>query len=148
MLIDSLLIIGGPVLLVVLAMVLTRHTSRASSGEFDSDSLSFIGGILSALFTVIMAFYIVFAWQQGDDLSTASSTEADSMIDTYWQVGVAPAPDSQRIRGLIEDYTARVADHEWSSLDRGEADPQTSRTLNEIRSELLQLPIDAEQVKS
>ncbi|WP_395474691.1 hypothetical protein [Saccharopolyspora spinosa] len=128
--------------------VLNARRKTAASGEADSDSQSFAGGVLNALFTVVLAFYIVFAWQNGDDISKASDKEANALIDTHWQVSTAPEPHATTIQSLAAQYAARVADHEWSALDRGETDPETDRLLNSLRAEVLALPADTETLKT
>ncbi|WP_157357744.1 DUF4239 domain-containing protein [Amycolatopsis nigrescens] len=137
-----------PTLLVVIATILAGRGKVAASGEFDSDSVSFVGGVLNALFTVVLAFFVVFAWQTGDDIESYATTESDALIDSYWQAGIAPEPDGTAIRALLTDYTSRVIDHEWSSLDRGETDPETAPLIGSIRAKVATLPTDTEQVKS
>jgi hypothetical protein len=128
--------------------VLNARRKTAASGEADSDSQSFVGGVLNALFTVVLAFYIVFAWQNGDDISKASEQEANALIDTHWQVSGAPEPHASAIQSLTAQYAARVADYEWAALDRGETDPETDRLLNSLRAEVLALPTDTETLKA
>ena len=128
--------------------VLSARRKAAASGDADSDSQSFVGGVLNALFTVVLAFYIVFAWQNGDDIDKSSQQEANALTDTYWQASIAPAPHSTAIQSLTARYASRVADHEWSALDRGDTDPEVDRLLNSLRSEVLALPVDNEAIKS
>ncbi|WP_249124141.1 DUF4239 domain-containing protein [Saccharopolyspora erythraea] len=135
-------------LCVVGFIVLNARRKTAVSGEADSDSQAFVGGVLNALFTVVLAFYIVFAWQNGDDIDKASEQEANALIDTHWQISTAPEPHANTIRSLTAQYAARVADHEWSALDRGETDPETERLLNSLRAEVLALPADDETLKT
>jgi hypothetical protein len=128
------------VLAVVAATVLARRRIVAS-GEFDADSVGFTGGVLSALFTVVLAFYVVFAWQVGADIGSSSDSEANALIDAYEQTAAMPAPTQAEVRGLLRDYAAVVVDREWSSLARGTgADPELDRVLARIRTDLVALP--------
>ncbi|GAA3642395.1 hypothetical protein GCM10022267_31320 [Lentzea roselyniae] len=113
----SALLVGGAILGAVLLLVLAGRRARARSGEFDIESLGFIGSVLNALFIAIVAFYIVIAWQSGD--VAGSSTEAAGLVDLYWHTDAMPEQQRERVRGLIRDYTAEVADREWPAMAVG-----------------------------
>lgn len=130
-----------PTILAVVAAMLLARRRIVSSREFDADSVSFVGGALSALFTVVLAFYVVFAWQVGSDIQSSSDAEANALIDAYEQVAVAPQPAQDTVRGLVRDYAGEVADREWPSLrDRDAEDPNLDRLLDRVRAVLTALP--------
>jgi hypothetical protein len=137
-----ILIVVLPTAVVIAVTLLVGRTKKAASGEFDGDSMSFIGGVLNALFTVVLAFYVVFAWQNGDDISSQSSAEADALVDTYWQTKVEPPRDATVIANLARAYTTNVVHREWRALDHGRTDPRTMATLAELRNAVLALPTD------
>lgn len=144
----SLLAIGVLTLAVAGFTVLNARRKAAASGEADSDSQSFVGGVLSALFTVVLAFYIVFAWQNGDDIEKASQRETNALIDVYWQASIAPHPHAEAIQSVIAEYTTQVAEHEWVAHDAGEVDPEAERMLADLRAQVLALPADDEALKT
>ena len=132
---------------VAVSTVLGARRKAAASGDSDSDSQSFIGGVLNALFTVVLAFYIVFAWQNGDDIEKAAQQEANALVDTHWQVAAAPPQQAGAIRDLTDRYAERVAEQEWSALDEGRMDPEVTSVLNGLRAEVLALPAEDAAVK-
>ncbi|GAA2796744.1 hypothetical protein GCM10010470_34820 [Saccharopolyspora taberi] len=142
-----LLLVVLPALLVAGALLLGRRRKRTSA-ESDSDSLGFVGGVLNALFTVVLAFYVVFSWQTGDDIEKAATAEANALTDAHWQMSAAPEPAASTIRTLLTQYAARVADHEWPALDAGRADPGTDAILTSLRAEVIGLPADTELQKA
>lgn len=147
MILDIFLVVVIPAAVIIAVTMLAARGKRAASGEADSDSMGFIGGVLNALFTVVLAFYIVFAWQQGDTVGSQATAEADGLVDVYWSVGVAPQPEMDHIRDLVRQYAHEVADHEWTALDAGRTDPATQSILDELRSAVSALPTDTEPVK-
>jgi NADH:ubiquinone oxidoreductase subunit 6 (subunit J) len=145
---NILLIVVLPTAVVIAITLLVGRTRKAASGDFDGDSMSFVGGVLSALFTVVLAFYVVFAWQNGDNVSSQSAAEADALVDTYWQTKVEPAPDATVISALVKQYANDVVHHEWPLLDQRRTDPRTAATLTELRSAVLALPTDNQAVNT
>lgn len=145
---NILLIVVLPTAVVIAVTLLVGRARKAASGDFDGDSMSFVGGVLSALFTVVLAFYVVFAWQNGDNLGSQSSAEADALVDTYWQTRVEPAPDATVISELVKRYATDVVHSEWPLLDHGRADPRTAAALDELRNAVLALPTDDEAVNT
>ncbi|GAA4867795.1 hypothetical protein [Saccharopolyspora cebuensis] len=144
----SIVSVGLLALVVAGITLLIARRKAVADGGSDSDSQSFVGGVLNALFTVVLAFYIVFAWQNGDDIESAAKQEANALTDIYWQASVAPAPQAAAIQSLTEQYAERVVDHEWAALDESRTDPEVDRLLNALRGEVLALPADDEAVKS
>ncbi|WP_243787940.1 DUF4239 domain-containing protein [Saccharopolyspora gloriosae] len=128
--------------------LLSARREAVAAGDSDSDSQSFVGGVLNALFTVLLAFYIVFAWQNGDDIDKAAQQEVNALNDAYWQVAAVPAEQAESIRSLTQQYAHRVAEHEWSALSQGQADAETGRLLVGLRAEAIALPADTEVLKS
>ncbi|MCA1187052.1 MULTISPECIES: DUF4239 domain-containing protein [unclassified Saccharopolyspora] len=128
--------------------LLGARRAAVAAGDSDSDSQSFVGGVLNALFTVVLAFYIVFAWQNGDDVEKAAQQEVNALSDVHWQVAAVPAEQATALRSLAEQYAARVAEHEWPSLDQGRPDAQVDRLIDGMRAEAIALPADTEVLKS
>lgn len=135
-----------PLAVVLVVMVLAGRRARARSEDCDTDSVSFVGGVLNALFTVVLAFFVVFAWQTGADLEGHATAESDAVLDTYWQLDVVPQPDADRIRGLLSRYATEVADREWPALAEGRDTPEVTETIIALRSAVTALPVDADVV--
>jgi Protein of unknown function (DUF4239) len=145
---NILLIVVLPTAVVIAVTLLVGRSRKAATGDFDGDSMSFVGGVLNALFTVVLAFYVVFAWQNGDDISSHSSAEADALVDTYWQTKVEPPADATVISHLVKQYATDVVHKEWPQLDHGQPDPATETTLTELRGAVLALPTDSQAVNT
>jgi hypothetical protein len=137
---DLALIVILPTVLVVVVAVLRGRRRTVSSGEFDSDSVSFAGGVISALFTVVLAFYIVFAWQLGADIDGHAEAEAEAVIDAHWQADLLPEPYRTTLQSLLRTYASSVVDEEWPSLVDGEADPRPAELVQELRNEFAAVP--------
>ena len=129
-----------PALATLGLMVGVGRTRARPDGELDADSLGFVGGTLNAIYIVILAFYVVFAWQTGDDISTQAGTEANALIDIYHQAGEAPAAQRDELRRLVSAYATEVADHEWSSLADGNADERVDRIVADLRTSVTAMP--------
>jgi hypothetical protein len=98
------------------------------------------------MFTVVLAFFVVFAWQNGADLDEHATVESDAVLDTYWQMAVVPQPDADTVRNLLNQYATQVADSEWPALADGRAEPEVARTIVALRSAVTALPVDAQIV--
>jgi hypothetical protein len=131
-----------PTLLVVAGALVLGRRREIATGDHDSDSVSFAGGIISALFTVVLAFYIVFAWQTGADVDSSAATEADALIDLHHQADSLAADQRDRVQGLADEYADRVAEVEWPSLAEGRTDKGTGALLDELRTAFTALPVD------
>ncbi|OXM72327.1 hypothetical protein CF166_15790 [Amycolatopsis sp. KNN50.9b] len=133
--------------MVAVTIVLGR-TRTAASGEFDSDGLSFLGGLFNALFLVVLAFYVVFAWENGDDLDNRAATEADALIDLYWQVDGVPDPARIAVQDLVRGYADEVVDGEWARLADGHDDGAVADLISTMRQRVSALPADTDQLST
>jgi hypothetical protein len=139
-LLDLTLTVLVPTLLVVLIAILRGRRRAVSSGDFDSDSVSFAGGVISALFTVVLAFYVVFAWQLGADIDSSATSEGQAVVDAHWQAEALPEPHRTSIQGLLRDYASSVADEEWPSLVNGQTHARPAELVQQIRAEFAAVP--------
>jgi hypothetical protein len=140
---EFVLLVVVPALIAAGGAHLFGRRAAVADGEHDGDSVSYVGGIISALFTVVLAFFVVFAWQAGADVESSSSTESDALLDLFWQVEALPAPQRTGLQDLVAQYTRQVADTEWPLLAAGETDPRAGELLEQLRSAVGALPIDA-----
>ncbi|MEC3974504.1 bestrophin-like domain [Amycolatopsis sp. H20-H5] len=143
-------VVAGAIVLVIAVTVLLGRKRRQSehADDGDSDSRGFIGSILSGLFIVALAFYIVIVWENANTVEDNAAAEAAALADTYWQLGVAPQPQRDHIRTLIRDYAEAVEKDEWPQLRLGGSDPHTGELLFSLHTEIIQLPVTPDQVKS
>ncbi|MGQ0623238.1 MAG: bestrophin-like domain [Sporichthyaceae bacterium] len=125
-----------------------RRWSREDA-EMDPDLIGFVGGILNATFVVVLAFYIVFAWQRGDDISSQADREANAVIDVYHQAQLIPGSPGTEVQALAATYAREVVDVEWEALaEDGEAGPAVQETIDRLRSLVSAWPTDTESTKT
>jgi hypothetical protein len=149
MMFPAIALIFGAVVLAAAATVLLgrRQPRHDQADDRDSDSRGFIGAILSGLFIVSLAFYVVIVWEEAGTAEDNAAAEAAALADAYWQLGVAPQPQRDHIRALIRDYTEAVAEEEWPRLRNGESDTHTGELLGSLHAEINRLPASPDQVK-
>ncbi len=145
MVLDIVLLVVLPTVLAVVAAIVLGRRRAARGGESDSDSVSFVGGVIGALFTVVLAFYVVFAWQLGSDIDTDATTESNAIVDAWYQTDQMPEPVGTQARELLSGYARGVVDREWPELATGTPGSAVSAsdvTLRSLRTTFAALPAD------
>ncbi|GAB2832915.1 bestrophin-like domain [Lentzea nigeriaca] len=125
-----------------------RSYSHVQADDRDADSRGFLGAVISGLFIVALAFYVVIVWEENGTAEDNAASEAAAVADAYWQTGVMPQPQRDHIRSLLVSYPKLVADKEWPRLAFGEPDSGTTDVVNSLHAEILSLPSTPDQVKS
>lgn len=142
------IVLASVVVTVVACLVFGRSRAHEQADDRDADSRGFLGAVISGLFIVSLAFYVVIVWEGNGAAEDNASREAAAVADVYWQTAVMPQPQRDHIRGLLTEYPKLVADREWPRLAVGESDETTTETLNSLHSEILSLPTSPDQVKT
>lgn len=145
----AVLIVAASVAVTVVAcLAFGRSRAHAQADDRDADSRGFLGAVISGLFIVALAFYMVIVWEENGAAEDNAAREAAAVADAYWQTAVMPQPQRDHIRELLVSYPKLVASSEWPLLADGESDSGTTATLNSLREEVLSLPSTPDQVKS
>ncbi|SES01619.1 Protein of unknown function [Lentzea xinjiangensis] len=146
---NVLVIVLASVALTAVACVLFgRARDHEQADDRDADSRGFLGAVISGLFIVALAFYVVIVWEENGAAADNASREAAAVADAYWQTSVMPQPQRDQIRGLLKEYPKLVADQEWPRLQAGESDERTTEALNSLHAEVLGLPSTPDEVKT
>ena len=142
------IVVAAVVVTVVACILFGRSRAHEQADDRDADSRGFLGAVVSGLFIVALAFYVVIVWEESGAAEDNASREAAAVADVYWQTAVMPQPQRDHIRSLLTEYPKLVADREWPRLAVGESDDTTTAALNSLHSEILSLPASPDQVKS
>lgn len=147
----ALVVVLASVVVAAIACVLFgrgRARAHEQADDRDADSRGFLGAVISGLFIVALAFYVVIVWEESGAAEDNAAREAAAIADVYWQTSVMPQPQRDVIRGLLTEYPKLVAEREWPLLAVGEADPATTAALHSLHAEVLSLPATPDVVKS
>ncbi len=142
------IIIASVVVTIAACLLFGRSRAHDQADDRDADSRGFLGAVVSGLFIVALAFYMVIVWEDNGSAEDNAAREAASVADAYWQTGVMPQPQRDHVRSLLAEYPKLVADEEWPKLAHGESDGRTTETLNSLHAEILSLPSTPDEVKS
>ncbi|WP_329792760.1 hypothetical protein V1227_12985 [Lentzea sp. DG1S-22] len=145
----GLVVVLASVVVTAAALLLFgRSRTHEQADDRDGDSRGFLGAVISGLFIVALAFYMVIVWEAGGTAEGNASREAAAVADVYWQTAAMPQPQRDHIRSLLTEYPKLVAYREWPKLQVGESDGKTTETLHALHAEILGLPSTPEEVKS
>ncbi|RSM64401.1 DUF4239 domain-containing protein [Kibdelosporangium aridum] len=139
-----LLVVAAMVVSAVVMMMVGRR-KRAREGTYNAEALGFVGGVLNALFIVVLAFYTVITWTEANATEEHAEAEASGLIEVYWQVANSPQAERDQIRALVREYTSEVVDREWGMLDEKKADRKAGDLLVALRAEISRLPAESDR---
>ncbi|MGI5500679.1 hypothetical protein [Lentzea sp. CA-135723] len=142
------IVLASVVVTAIAFLLFGRSRAHEQADDRDADSRGFLGAVISGLFIVALAFYMVIVWEEGGAAEDNAAKEAAAVADVYWQTAVMPQPQRDQIRSLLTEYPKLVADKEWPKLAVGESDDATTTALNSLHTEILSLPSSPDQVKS
>ncbi|GLY51369.1 DUF4239 domain-containing protein [Lentzea sp. NBRC 102530] len=142
------IVLASVVVTAIAFLLFGRSRAHEQADDRDADSRGFLGAVISGLFIVALAFYMVIVWEEGGAAEDNAAKEAAAVADVYWQTAVMPQPQRDQIRTLLTDYPKLVADQEWPKLAVGESDDATTAALNSLHADVLSLPSSPDAVKS
>ncbi|GGU38451.1 bestrophin-like domain [Lentzea flava] len=142
------IVVASVAVTVAACLLFGRSHAHTQADDRDADSRGFLGAVISGLFIVALAFYMVIVWEENGTAEDNAAREAAAVADTYWQTAAMPQPQRDHIRTLLVSYPKLVADKEWPRLASGESDSGTTDVLNSLHTEILSLPSTPEEVKS
>lgn len=123
--------VAGAAVTAAVLMIVAGRARRAQEGGFDAEALAFVGGVLTAMFIAVAAFYFVIAWENAESVGQQATAEAAELADAHWRAGALPDERRDRVRALVRAYTGRVVEHEWGE----QPDPRAADLLVELRRE-------------
>jgi Protein of unknown function (DUF4239) len=125
-------IVGTSVLLALAGLYLVRRSVELSTLEAHTDVAGFIIAVIGVIYAVLLAFVVVFVWQDFEEGRIAAEQEANEWATFYRLAGGLPAGTSRRITTEAETYMRVVVEEEWETMSRGAASFHAQRLLDEV----------------
>jgi len=120
----------------LISQSLFPHSVRNSHNNVAGYILGIVGGIYS----VLLAFIAVAAWQNFGQAEHLVETEANLVGDLYRDTVAFPEPAASRMRRYLFDYAVVVAQDEWPALAAGRADEGAGwQLLDQVHAEVINL---------
>ncbi|MGQ3890185.1 DUF4239 domain-containing protein [Legionella sp. CNM-1927-20] len=88
--------------------------------------------ILSAGFSVLLAFIIINTWNYLLKTQDDIAKEADALATMIRNINVFPAPEKDKIMAGIGNYTVLVRTQEWALMKEGKESPEAWNALNNL----------------
>jgi hypothetical protein len=127
----ALIIVGGTVILMLVAYALVLRFLRAWRAESSSQTVAGITAIVMTMFAVLLAFVIVNLYNSYDSAGANVSLEAFSLSDLVRDAGDFPPAARRNIERAVSHYVVQVRDGEFKTLSQGRADPLAGQRLDD-----------------
>jgi hypothetical protein len=98
------------------AQRLTEHTEVTAS----------LYGIVGAMYSVLLAFVVIAAWDDYRDAHAAIANEATTVRNLARITSGWPAADRVQVEAALVAYAHQVVDVEWPTMAQGDLGPATS----------------------
>jgi hypothetical protein len=125
-------IIATSVLLALAGLYLVRRSVELSTLEAHTDVAGFIIAVIGVIYAVLLAFVVIFVWQDFEDGRIAAEQEANEWATLYRLAGAFPARTSQRITTGAETYMRVVVEEEWETMSQGAASFHAQKLLDDV----------------
>lgn len=138
----AILIILGGAALAGLALVLVQW--RASGPLLiDSGRGRPMVTVTGTLFTVVLAFVILSAFNTYDGARGGAASEADAVLDMARTAPLFPAAQRDRLQSDFACYGRAVVNEEWPAMRGGRSSPLVDYWVSAYRTEVMRLPVNS-----
>jgi hypothetical protein len=126
-------IVGGSLLVTLLAVVLVRHFVSHQSLARHNDVAGFIYATMGVTYAVVLAFVVIAVWENYAATREVADREASAVGALYRLAYGFPAPQRGTAQEALLGYAEAAVDEEWPAMADQEAPgPRTSAALDEL----------------
>jgi Protein of unknown function (DUF4239) len=128
----ALIIVGGTVILMLLAYALVRRFLHAWRSESSGQTAAAIAAMVMTMFAVLVAFVIVNLYNSYDNASANVALEATSLSDLVRDAGGFAPAARRNIERAVARYVVAVRDGEFETLRHGSPSPRAAQRLDDL----------------
>ncbi len=130
-----LLIVGGSIALSVALTYLVRRRVDEQTHQANNEVAGFIFAAVGVVYGVLLAFMVLVVWQEFEEAQSSIEHEANVAVNIYRLAQELPAPYASRLQVDIVEYTERVVNQEWATMQTGDASPDVDATIEKMWTE-------------
>jgi hypothetical protein len=127
----AVLLIVGPTVLAMLAMLLVRHFSPPGGRLSSMESADGIFSAAGAGLAVLLAFVIFTVFESYSNARDAAGEEAVAAQQMYSTAAFFP-DQTEALRGEVVCYSRAVIHEEWPAMQRGQESPVVQRWIDDL----------------
>ncbi|MGO8673430.1 MAG: hypothetical protein ACLQVD_18975 [Capsulimonadaceae bacterium] len=113
-------------------LALARRFVPAEKLRPHHDVAGFLIGIIGVLYTVLLAFVVIVAWEQFESAEEHASQEAASMLAVYRVARILPPDERLKLREELRNYELSVVSDEWPCLASGQMSRKTQTAADQV----------------
>ncbi len=131
--VGGIVIVGGSLLLVWLAIVLVRRFIPHQTMARHNDVAGFVYATMGVTYAVVLAFVVIAVWENYTETSQVADQEASSVGALYRMAGGFPDPQRATAQEAALTYAEVVVDVAWPSMKTGgDPTPEVSAALDHL----------------
>ena len=126
-------IVGGSLLLTLLAVVLVRRLVPHQVMARHNDVAGFVYATTGVTYAVVLAFVVIAVWENYASTREVADHEASAVGALYRLANGFPAPHRSAAQAALLGYAEVVIEVSWPAMEDGEAgSPQASEVLTDL----------------
>jgi len=142
-----LIVVGGVVGIVLLAVWAVRRWLPATREGFDAEVSSQMLGVVASLFGLLLAFVVVIEYQAFSAAGDTVGAEADGLEAIVRDSYAFGNPGGSAVRSSIAAYVRTVVDQEWPLMREGKESPAAWDAIDGVFSAMQAYkPVSTSQV--
>lgn len=116
----------------VFILFLVRRRCGIESFKVNHDATGAIFNVIGVLYTVLLAFVMVTAWERYTRLTEYCETEGNKVADLHRDSYMLPGAVQYRVREALIGYARAVEQKEWECMNRGEDCPEADAAIDNL----------------
>ena len=129
---QAVLLIGGAVAGSVAIELAARRIIQDDMRRQHNDVAAAMFGVIGVTFAVLLAFVVMFTFEQFEAARAAAGVEAATAQDVADLAAALPAPDS--LQSGVATYVHAVIDREWPAQASGRADDSAQPAMRSLQA--------------
>lgn len=111
-------------------LLLVRRSARLGTLESHHEVAGFFIGVLSVIYSVLLAFVVFLIWGQFEDAKRTVAREANQLGDLMQMTRVLPPANAAPIQKEILAYGRLVVEREWPAMSKAQSSQEVQAQVD------------------